>query len=64
MHTSETSVVGGGEAQPSPLTRAELAALVAILETRYGWHHPLTQRLHAHYTWQTSHDTPSTRSTP
>ena len=25
------------------LTRAELAAIVAVLETRLGWDHPLTQ---------------------
>lgn len=28
------------------LTRAELAAIRAILEARYGWTHPLTQRVH------------------
>ena len=32
------------------LTRAELAAIRAILETRYGWNHPLTQRVH--HAWQ------------
>lgn len=28
------------------LTRAELAAIRAILETHYGWGHHLTQRIH------------------
>lgn len=28
------------------LTRAQLAAIRAILETHYGWNHPLTQAIH------------------
>lgn len=28
------------------LTRADLAAIRAVLETRLGWQHPLTQRVH------------------
>ena len=39
------------------LTRADLAAIRAILETRYGWHHPLTQRVHQ--AWQAAPPEPT-----
>ena len=31
----------------TPLTRAQLAAIRAVLEVRLGWDHPLTQAIHA-----------------
>ena len=30
----------------TPLTRAQLAAIRAVLEVRLGWDHPLTQAIH------------------
>lgn len=38
------------------LTRAELAAIRAVLEVRLGWEHRLTQRVHDE--WQTAQPEP------
>lgn len=40
------------------LTRSQLAAIRAVLETRLGWNHPITQAIHR--AWQQTPLEPTT----